>query len=72
MDKLGIEENKEINANILKKDCIMQCKLYQSLNGGHILKFSKKCGYLEDYYNKLKIIISLVKEMKEILWIYIT
>ena len=39
----------------------MQCKLYESLNGGHILKFSKKCGYLEDYYNKLKIIISLVK-----------
>ena len=45
----------------------MQCKLYEYLNGGHILKFSKKCGYLEDYYNKLKMIISLVKEMKEIL-----
>ena len=63
LDKLGIQENEEINSNILKKDCIIQCQLYQSLNGGHILKFSKKCGYLEDYYNKLKIIILLVKKI---------
>ena len=62
-DKLGIEENEEIFVNLLKKDCIMQCKLYQSLNGGYILKFSKKCGELEDYYNNLEIIISLVKEI---------
>jgi hypothetical protein len=33
------------------------------------LKFSKKCGNLEDYYNKLKKIISLVKK---IIWIYLT
>ena len=62
-DELGIEENEEINVNLLKKDCIMECKLYQSLNGGHILKFSKKSGKLEDYYNKLETIISLVKEI---------
>ena len=61
-EKLDIEENEDI-VNLLKKDCIMQCKLYQSLNGGHILKFSKKCGNLEDYYNKLKKIISLVKKI---------
>ena len=63
LDKLGIEENEEIDINLLKKDCVMQCKLYQSLNGGHILKFSKKSGYLEEYYNNLEIIISLVKEI---------
>ena len=62
-DELGIEENEEINVNLLKKDCIMECKLYQSLNGGHILKFSKKSGELEDYYNNLEKIISLVKEI---------
>ena len=61
-EKLDIEENEDI-VNLLKKDCIIQCKLYQSLNGGHILKFSKKCGNLEDYYNKLKKIISLVKKI---------
>jgi len=57
------EDDEEIDVNILKKDCIIQCKLYQSLKGGHILKFSKKDGYLEDYYKNLKIIISLVKEI---------
>ena len=62
-DKLSIEQNEEINVNLFKKDCIIKCKLYQSLNGGHFLKFSKKSGYLEDYYNKLEIIISLVKEI---------
>jgi hypothetical protein len=61
-EKLDIEENEDI-VNLLKKDCIMQCKLYQSLNGGHILKFSKKSGDLEDYYNNLEKIISLVKEI---------
>ena len=63
LDELDIEENEEINENLLKKECIIKCKLYQSLNGGHILKFSKKNGYLEDYYNNLEIIISLVKEL---------
>ena len=63
LDELDIEENEEINENLLKKECIIKCKLYQSLNGGHILKFSKKSGYLEDYYNNLEIIISLVKEL---------
>ena len=66
-DKLGIQGNEEINVNLLKKDCIIKCQLYQSLNGGYILKFSKKSGYLEDYYNKLKIIISLVKEIPYLL-----
>jgi len=63
LDELDIEENEEINENLLKKECVMKCKLYESLNGGHFLKFSKKSGYLEDYYNNLEIIISLVKEI---------
>ena len=66
LDELDIEEdgeNEEFDINLLKKECIMKCKLYESLNGGHFLKFSKKSGYLEDYYNNLEIIISLVKEI---------
>ena len=63
LDELDIEENEEINENLLKKEYVMKCKLYESLNGGHFLKFSKKSGYLEDYYNNLVIIISLVKEI---------
>ena len=63
LDELDIEENEEINENLFKKDCVMKCKLYESLNGRHFLKFSKKSGYLNDYYNNLVIIISLVKEI---------
>ena len=63
LDELDIEENEEINENLLKKECVMKCKLYESLNRGHFLKFSKKSGYLEDYYNNLEVIISLVKEI---------
>ena len=61
--KLGIEEEADINENLLKKDCVIQCKLYESLNGGHILKFSKKGGELDDYYKNLETLTSLVKEV---------
>jgi len=61
--KLGIEEEEDINENLLKKDCVIQCKLYESLNGGHILKFSKKGGELDDYYKNLETLTSLVKEV---------
>ena len=61
--KLGIEGDGDINENLQKKDCVIQCKLYESLNGGHILKFSKKGGELDDYYKYLEPIISLVKQI---------
>jgi serine/threonine protein kinase len=61
--KLGIEGDADINENLLKKDCVIQCKLYASLNGGHILKFSKKGGELDDYYKNLEKLTSLVKQI---------
>ena len=61
--KLGIEEDVDINENLLKKDCVIQCKLYKSLNGGHILKFSKKGGELDDYYKNLETLTALVKQI---------
>ena len=63
LNELDIEENEEFDINLLNKECVMKCKLYESLNGGHFLKFSKKSGYLEDYYNNLEVIISLIKEI---------
>ena len=61
--KLGIEGDADINENLQKKDCVIQCKLYESLNGGYILKFSKKGGELDDYYKNLEILTSLVKKV---------
>ena len=61
--KLGIEGDADINENLQKKDCVIQCKLYESLNGGYILKFSKKGGELDDYYKNLETLTSLVKKV---------
>ena len=46
-----------------KKNCVIKCKMYQDLNGGHILKFTKKDGELDDFYKNLETIISFVKKL---------
>jgi len=64
--KLGIEENTEMEETLQKQNCVIQCKLYQSSEGGHILKFSKRNGELDDFYKNLQTIISLVKKLFQI------
>ena len=59
--KLGLEDVEENDD--LKKDCIIQVKLFESINGGHLLRFVKKSGELEDYYKNLKKVMSLTKEL---------
>ena len=62
--QLGLEENDENEENDLqKKDCVIQVKMYESINGGHLLRFVKKSGELDDYYKYLENIISLVKQL---------
>ena len=61
--KLGLEDVEENDDDLLKKDCIIQVKLFESINGGHLLRFVKKSGELEDYYKNLKKIMSLTKEL---------
>ena len=62
--QLGIEDNDENEEDDLqKKDCVMQVKMYESINGGHLLRFVKKSGELDDYYKHLEKIISLVKQL---------
>jgi len=61
--KLGLEDGEE-NDNVLeKKDCIIQVKLFESINGGYLLRFMKKSGELEDYYKNLKKVMSLIQEI---------
>jgi len=59
--KLGLEDVEENDD--LKKDSIIQVKLFESINGGHLLRFVKKSGELEDYYKNLKKVMSLTKEI---------
>jgi len=61
--KLGLEDAEEKDYDLQKKDSIIQVKLFESINGGHLLRFVKKSGELEDYYKNLKKIMSLTEEI---------
>ena len=62
--QLGLEENDENEDDDLKKkDCVIQVKMFESINGGHLLRFVKKSGELDDYYKNLDKITSLVKKL---------
>ena len=61
LEKLGLEDVDE--ETITKKDCVIQIKLFQSLNGGYLVRFVRKGGEIEDYHKKLDSIISIVKKV---------
>jgi serine/threonine protein kinase len=64
MAKLGIKENDEDEEEGLKKkDCVIQVKMFESLKEGHLLRFTKKDGEIEDYYKNLEKVIALAKEL---------
>ncbi len=63
LDKLSLENSEEIEEVIDKKDCVIQIKLFQSLNGGYIVRFVKKEGEIEDYYKNLDSIKSIIKKI---------
>ena len=61
LENLGLEDVDE--ETITKKDCVIQIKLFQSLNGGYLLRFVRKGGEIEEYYKKLDNIRSIVKKV---------
>jgi hypothetical protein len=63
--KLGIEDNEgeDDDDDIRKKECILQVKIFESINGGYLLRFVKKSGQLDSYYQNLEKVIDLVKEI---------
>lgn len=61
LEKLGLEDVDE--ETITKKDCVIQIKLFQSLNGGYVVRFVRKGGEIEEYYKKLDNIKSIVKKV---------
>ena len=49
---------------IIKKDLFIQIILFKSENDeSHIIQFYKKSGEIEDYYQKLENIISIIKKL---------
>ena len=61
LEKLGLEDVDE--EGLAKKDCVIQIKLFQSLNGGYLVRFVRKGGEIEEYHKNLDSIISIVKKV---------
>jgi len=64
LKELGLDEEEEQeNENIKGKSTKIQIKLYESYNGGYLLRFVKKQGETNEYLEKLEKISAIVKEM---------
>ena len=63
LKNLGIEEDEEQedNENIKGKDTVIQVKIYESFNGGYLLRFVRKGGEPNEYLDKMEKISSLIK-----------
>ena len=61
LDKLSLENPYESEEVISQKNCVIQIAIFQSLNGGYLLRFMKKEGEIEDYYKNLESIKSIIK-----------
>lgn len=64
LDKLCLEEgNEECENEIERKQSVIQIKLFESMNGGYLLRFVKKGGEIEDYHKNLNSIIEIIKTL---------
>ena len=64
LDKLCLEEgNEECENEIERKQSVIQIKLFESMNGGYLLRFVKKGGEIEDYHKNLNSIIEIIKSL---------
>lgn len=55
---------KNMKMRILKeKNTNIQIKIYESLNGGYLLRFVKKEGEINDYLDKFGKISAIIKKM---------
>ena len=63
LDKLGLENIDDFEDVIEKKDSKIRVKLFESVNGGYIIRFVKKGGEIEDYHKNLDNIIAIIKQL---------
>ena len=62
LKKLGIEEDEDVDDERIKgKNTIIQIKLFESINGGYLLRYVRKEGNERDFLDKMAKISSIVK-----------
>ena len=64
-NEFGLDEDEDIeeNENIKGRNTTIQIKIYESLNGGYLLRFVKKEGDQNVFMEKMEKIYALVKAM---------
>lgn len=62
LDKLCGENNEECE-EIERKESVIQIKLFESMNGGYLVRFLRKGGEIEDYHQNLDKIIEIIKKV---------
>ena len=63
LDKLGLENIDDFEDTIEQKVSIIQVKLFESVNGGYLVRFVKKGGEIEEYHKNLDKIIRIIKKI---------
>ena len=63
LDKMGLKNVEDFEDGLEKKSNVIQVKLFESVNGGYIVRFVKKDGEIEDYHKNLDTLIKIVKEL---------
>ena len=65
LKELGIEEDEEEKdlKNIKGNETIIQIRIFESYNGGYLLRFLRKGGEQKDYLDKMGKISDLIKKM---------
>ena len=63
LDELGIKDCETAKNYFSKKDLGIELKIFRSNENTHLIRFIKKYGEIEDYYDSIKIIISEIKKI---------
>ena len=63
LDKMGLGNVEDFEDGLEKKASVIQVKLFESANGGYIVRFVKKGGEIEDYHKNLDDLIKIVKKL---------
>ena len=61
LNKLGLENIDNFDDGIKIKNSVIQIKLFESANGGYVVRFLKKDGEIEEYHKNLQGIIEIIK-----------
>ena len=61
--KEGKENSNDDEIVIKRKESIIQIKLFESANGGYVVRFNRNQGEIEDYHKHLNNIKKIIKNL---------